>query len=60
MTLRTLNYGNYGILLIMGNAGFCLWGFRVFRNGGCFPGAGFGVQAFRTNVTLIQRLWFRV
>ena len=23
MTLRTLNYGNYGILLIMGNAGFC-------------------------------------
>ena len=23
MTLRTLNYGNYGISLIMGNAGFC-------------------------------------
>ena len=23
MTLRTLNYGNYGIVLIMGNAGFC-------------------------------------
>ena len=23
MTLRTLNYVNYGILLIMGNAGFC-------------------------------------
>ena len=23
MTLRTLNYGNYGILLIMGHAGFC-------------------------------------
>ena len=23
MTLRTLNYGNYGIFLIMGNAGFC-------------------------------------
>ena len=22
MTLRTLNYGNYGIVLIMGNAGF--------------------------------------
>ena len=21
--LRTLNYGNYGIFLIMGNAGFC-------------------------------------
>ena len=23
MTLRTLNYGNYVIFLIMGNAGFC-------------------------------------
>ena len=23
MTLRTLNYGNYGLFLIMGNAGFC-------------------------------------
>ena len=23
LTLRTLNYGNYGIFLIMGNAGFC-------------------------------------
>ena len=23
MTLRTLNYGNYGMLLIMGHAGFC-------------------------------------
>ena len=23
MTLRTLNYGNYGIFLIMGNAGYC-------------------------------------
>ena len=23
MTLRALNYGNYGIFLIMGNAGFC-------------------------------------
>ena len=23
MTLRTLNYGNYGIFLTMGNAGFC-------------------------------------
>ena len=22
MTLRTLNYGNYGVFLIMGNAGF--------------------------------------
>ena len=23
MTLRTLNYGNYGIFFIMGTAGFC-------------------------------------
>ena len=23
MTLRPLNYGNYGVFLIMGNAGFC-------------------------------------
>ena len=23
MTLRTLNYGNYGIFLVLGNAGFC-------------------------------------
>ena len=23
MTLRTLDYGNYGIFLIMGHAGFC-------------------------------------
>ena len=23
MTLRTLNYGNYGIFLIMGSAGYC-------------------------------------
>ena len=39
MTLRTLNYGNYGIFLIMGNAGFCpstVWGLIV-----C---SGFAVQ----------------
>ena len=34
MTLRTLNYGNYGIFLIMGNAGFCpsaVWGhYKLF------------------------------
>ena len=31
MTLRTLNYGNYGIFLIMGNAGFCPSTVEVFR-----------------------------
>ena len=32
MTLRTLNYGNYGIFLKMGNAGFCpsTVGLRVY------------------------------
>ena len=42
MTLTTPNYGNYGIFLIMGNAGFCpstvglrvwglgFWGFGVW------------------------------
>ena len=33
MTLRTLNYGNYGIFLIMGNAGFCpsaVWAKTIF------------------------------
>ena len=33
MTLRTLNYGNYGIFLLMGSAGFCpsavFWGFLI-------------------------------
>ena len=41
MTLRTLNYGNYGIFLIMGNAGFCpsavdsgVSGLAPFNHGG--------------------------
>ena len=35
-TLRTLNYGNYGVFLIMGHAGFCpstvepFWGSRFW------------------------------
>ena len=39
MTLRTLNYGNYGIFLIMGNAGSCpstvvgVWGVLESRKG---------------------------
>ena len=36
MTLRTLNYGNYGIFLIMGNAGFCpstVWGLEQVERG---------------------------
>ena len=32
MTLRTLNYGNYGIFLIMGNAGFCPSTVVLLRN----------------------------
>ena len=34
MTLRTLNYGNYGIFLIMGNAGFCPSTVRVLATVG--------------------------
>ena len=54
MTLRTLNYGNYGIFLIMGHAGFCpstVWSLwvevLVLRNvwllgtGGGFTGSGY-------------------
>ena len=49
MTLRTLNYGNYGIFLIMGHAGFCPStvgpkfvhpGFRLL-DFGCFLRASF-------------------
>ena len=46
MTLRTLNYGNYGIFLIMGNAGFCpstLLELRSPKNyvSRCFKALGF-------------------
>ena len=60
MTLRTLNYGNYGIFLIMGNAGFCpstvgpkladfrVWSFEdlrsTFARGLKLWGLGFGVR----------------
>ena len=40
MTLRTLNYGNYGIFFIMGNAGFCPSTVRVIYKG--LGGLGFG------------------
>ena len=53
MTLRPLNYGNYGIFLIMGNAGFCpsavclMFGFRVQGQGfGTSRGLGLRVQGF--------------
>ena len=35
MTLRTLNYGNYGIFLIMGNAGFCPSTVVITPKGAC-------------------------
>ena len=54
MTLRTLNYGNYGIFLIMGHAGFCpstVWGALVV-------GTGFGendsVQLYRDLGSIVQ------
>ena len=40
MTLRTLNYGNYGIFLTMGNAGFCpstvVHGWDRMKNLNCY------------------------
>ena len=59
MTLRTLNYGNYGIFLIMGNAGFCpstvaqglalsFWltalSFRRMAGAGCFVVSGLALM----------------
>ena len=44
MTLRTLNYGNYGIFLKMGNAGFCpSTEGRRFRLEG-LPSVGLGLR----------------
>ena len=43
MTLRTLNYGNYGIFLIMGHAGFC-------------PSTVFWVEGFGDWVESFQRM----
>ena len=50
MTLRTLNYGNYGIFLIMGNAGFCpstIGATRSVWGGGGFRSSGLGGLGFR-------------
>ena len=40
MTLRTLNYGNYGIFLTMGNAGLCPSTVGFSAAGFRFPGSG--------------------
>ena len=42
MTLRTLNYGNYGIFLIMGNAGFCPSTVARVLRGAEMDSGGFG------------------
>ena len=44
MTLRTLIYGNYGIFLIMGNAGFCPSAVETTR-GWLGPGPADAVRA---------------
>ena len=46
MTLRTLNYGNSGIFLIRGNAGFCpsTVGFRISDYESWFLHKGFVCQ----------------
>ena len=51
MTLRTLNYGNYGIFLIMGNAGFCPSAVRPFgkpRDEAAAKASNFGAKASAT------------
>ena len=40
MTLRILNYGNYGIFLIMGSAGFCPSAVRPFVLSACSESLG--------------------
>ena len=45
--LRTLNYGNYGIFLIIGHAGFCpsaVWPMAPLGFGVFFPHAGFETE----------------
>ena len=57
MTLRTLNYGNYGIFLIMGHAGFCPSAVVVSRGSLCAAGSqsarefreGWGVVGSKTS-----------
>ena len=54
MTLRTLNYGNYGIFLIMGNAGFCpstVWGL-----GFCYRVQGLGICSDLEKVDIVLGL----
>ena len=67
MTFRTLNYGNYGIFLLLGNAGFIsstvevpqgLIGFRVW--GLEFRVWGLGLVGFRAYVTCLGFRVYRV
>ena len=71
MTLRTLNYGNYGIFLTMANAGFCpstVWSFiRVsFRASGLgslrqtFGLRGLGLLNLSSRLQVSLGLGFRV
>ena len=55
MTLRTLNYENYGIFLIMCNAGFCpstvpLWN--------CVPKTIIGVVCWDLNLIMIVGVFY--
>ena len=55
MTLRTLNYGNYGIVLIMGNAGFCpsaVWFMELWVSG-----IAVGVVQGRNHGCVVQEVW---
>ena len=64
MTLRTLNYGNYGIFLIMGNAGFCPSAVRAGEADGHGNGDdhddgeddGYGMMLVKTRVLLVVKI----
>ena len=51
MTLRTLNYGNYGIFLKMGNAGFCPSAVAYGRRGVQVKGA------LRVYIIAVTAVW---
>ena len=73
MTLRTLNYENYGIFLIKGNAGFCpstvtrigCWGRLSYElkgalsryNGACFKNPLYHVYFVYGGFHNFDRVW---
>ena len=64
ITFRTLNYGNYGLVLIMGNAGFipstvvldCLRSLSHEERAGLGGGASMIVGCMAPNVNILLRI----